>query len=147
MVDLERLLMDVAQRRADLREAEDAASAARMYAEQTPEWLSWQQHRETVLAASDALDAAETAARIEILAEYERTKNKAPVAGAGVRVLRKASYVLAEALAWCKENAPALLTVDEKKFVKADLDGAPITWLEVPTATIATDLSMYEENG
>lgn len=144
MTLIEELLEEVAEKRLALRKAEDAAAVARILAEQTPEWLEYEQRRDCVTALRYDLVAAENATRAAVLLDFETTGNKAPAKGVGVRVLRKASYVLADALAWCRDNAPALLTVDEKKFVKADLDGAPITWLEVPTATIATDLSMYE---
>ena len=144
MTLIEELLEEVAEKRLDLRKAEDAAAVARILAEETPEWLEYERQRELVNGLRDDVAAAENATRAAILLDFETTGSKAPAKGAGVRVLRKATYVLAEALAWCRQNAPALLTVDEKKFVKADLDGAPITWVEVPTATIATDLSIYE---
>ena len=144
MDNLEELLEEVAEKRAALRKAEDLSALARIIAEQMPEWQEYEMRREIVNDLRDDVGAAEAATRIAILAEYEHTGSKAPLKGAGVRVLRKASYVLAEALAWCKDNAPALLTVDEKKFVKADLEGAPITWIETPTATVSGDLSEYE---
>ena len=144
MNDIEQVLVEVALQRKALVSAEDWMASRRAFAELTPEWLDYEAAREIMTDAKDALSAAEAAARIAILAEYESTGSKAPAKGAGVRVLRKATYVLADALAWCRQNAPALLTVDEKKFVKADLDGAPIEWIETPTATIAADLSIYE---
>ena len=44
---------------------------------------------------------------------------------------------------WLRENAPAYLTVDTKRFEKAvdGLSGVPVTWEEKITATIATNLS------
>jgi hypothetical protein len=145
MTDLEQALRDVAVIRRVLGAAEDVAAATRTVAELTPEWLAYERARDEAESYKDDLAAVEASARIAILAEYERTQNKAPVKGAGVRVLRKAIYKIADALTWCRANAPALLTVDEKAFVKADLPGSPIEWIETPSATLATDLSMYED--
>jgi hypothetical protein len=145
MTDLEQALRDVAVIRRVLGAAEDVAAATRTVAELTPEWLAYERARDEAESYKDDLAAVEASARIAILAEYERTQNKAPAKGAGVRVLRKAIYKIADALAWCRANAPALLTVDEKAFVKADLPGSPIEWIETPSATLATDLSMYED--
>lgn len=145
MTNLEQLLMDVSVARRVASAADDVVAARRAVAELTPEWLAYETAREDASACKDVLGAAEAAARIAILAEYEKTQNKAPAKGAGVRVLRKPTYALSDALAWCRANAPALLTVDEKAFVKANLPGAPITWIETPSATLAADLSMYEE--
>jgi hypothetical protein len=141
---LEELLLNVAINRAVLAEIEDLSAKAKATAELTPEWLAYRQAHDDVMTQRDILTIAEAAARAEILAEYEHTKNKAPAKGAGVRILRKATYSIVDALAWCRANAPALLVVDEKAFVKADLLGSPIEWIDVPSATLATDLSIYE---
>jgi hypothetical protein len=111
----------------------------------TPEGLVYAARKQELVESKELLTRAETEARDAILAAYRETGNKKPAEGAGVRVTRKARYDLAIATAWAQTSAPALLVLDAKAFEKANLPGAPIEWEETPTATIATDLTMYEE--
>jgi hypothetical protein len=81
------------------------------------------------------------------LADYKATGSKKPHPGVGIRVSTKLVYDPAVALDWAKTNVPAALVLDTKTFegfVKAST--APVTFVsivEMPTATIATDLSEY----
>jgi len=143
MSDLGQLLGDVAKWRRQVDMEKNGVVILQERLAETEPWVILQEAKASLALAQGALGTCEMRARDEVLAEYGRTQNKAPIKGAGVRVLRKATYVLADALAWCRANAPALLTVDEKAFAKADLPGAPITWEENATATLATDLSEY----
>ena len=112
----------------------------------TPEGHVYEARSRELAECKELLARAETEARDAILAAYRETGSKKPAEGAGVRVTRKARYDLAIATAWAQASAPALLVLDTKAFEKANLPGAPIEWEETPTATIATDLSMYEED-
>lgn len=64
--------------------------------------------------------------------------------GIGIRVTKKVQYDSDEALAWARENAPDLLTLDTKRFEKAVKAGtftsAPAEVFEVPTGTIPSNL-------
>lgn len=98
--------------------------------------------------ARETVTLAEEAVRFWTLHLYRKTGNKKPVSGVGVRILQKALYDMGAALAWCKVNAPAFLSLDTKHFEQAalaGLPGAPVEITETPQATIAADLSMYEE--
>jgi len=103
----------------------------------------------TDLARSeDALKTTEAALRTEIVAQFKATGNKHPAAGLGIREIVELNYLESDALEWAKEHAMCL-TLDKKAFekvVKAINGALPFVVQEtVPTATIATDLSMYME--
>ena len=110
MNELEQALRNVARLRRSVMQAEDWVAVRRARVEITPEWLDYETAQKVATDAKNELSEAESAARTAILAEYERTHKKTPAKGAGVRVLRKASYILADALAWCRASAPALLS-------------------------------------
>jgi hypothetical protein len=111
----------------------------------TPEGVAYTKLKEDLAESRDLLKRAEAEAREAILAAYRDTGNKKPAEGAGVRVTRKARYDIAVATTWAQESAPALLVLDTKAFEKANLPDAPIEWEEIPSATIATNLTMYDD--
>jgi hypothetical protein len=82
--------------------------------------------------------------------EWEESGNKKPFPGIGIRVTKKFGYDFDKALEWSKENMPALLTLDVKKFEKvltvSEPAGLSLNIDYVPIATIAKDLSMYLED-
>jgi hypothetical protein len=70
-------------------------------------------------------------------------KNKKPFAGVGIRVGTLYTYKHEDAFEWAVEHKAAL-QLDRKAFeqvCKTDLKPGFVTVQEVPTATIATDLS------
>lgn len=95
------------------------------------------------------LDAGIREAAIE---DYKVTGNKKPWDGVGIREVTKYDYDLPKAVEWAKQNMPAILTVDKKKFEKVLSVTSPETLPETikvykeTTATIASDLSMYKED-
>ena len=94
-----------------------------------------------VLQATDQLQLAELALRTLALAEYDRTGNKAPGPGVGIREVTRLEYAEAEALAWAVEHTVAL-KLDKAAFEKI-VKAAPLPFVASvtePQATIATDL-------
>ncbi len=91
--------------------------------------------------AEDALAAAEAALREAAVAEYVATGSKAPAPGVGIRVTKGLQYDAAQAFAWAKDTGMALV-LDKKAFEKiAPAANLPfVVTIEVPSATIATDL-------
>lgn len=73
--------------------------------------------------------------------DYERTENKAPCPGVGIRLTTELEYEPAKALQWAKDTK-LCLALDVKAFEKVaatnDLEFVQIK--KVPTATIARDL-------
>ena len=67
------------------------------------------------------------------------------ISGLGLRITNFLEYDLAEVTEWCKENAKLLFKLDVKEFEKmADKVNVPgVKKINVPTITIATDLSSY----
>lgn len=101
-----------------------------------------------------SLSELEASIREAAIADYKVTGNKKPWDGVGIKEMTKYDYELAGAIKWAKENAPMVVfeTVDKKKFEKILSVTDPKTLPEYirvykePTATIASDLSMYMEN-
>lgn len=84
--------------------------------------------------------------REELVRIYEQSGDKSPAHGGGIRVRRLLSYDAQEACDWCRANAPALLTLDAKRFDQvAEVLGAPVELVEEPQATISRDLSDWLE--
>lgn len=94
-----------------------------------------------VLQATDQLQLAELALRTLALAEYDRTGNKAPGPGVGIREVTRLEYSEPEALAWAVAHNLAL-RLDRNAFEKIVKVQPPpfVTALMETHATIATDL-------
>lgn len=125
-----------------LNEAEAAMRA-------TPEGQAYAEAQDAWTSLREEMTQAQADARLAILDAYAATGSKKPAPGAGIRVNRDVVYDFDEAMAWCRESAPALLTLHIAAFRKAalaGLPGAPAEIVERPTATIASDLSMYLED-
>ncbi len=82
----------------------------------------------------------------ERAAVYAEFKENLPV-GLGLRVNHTLKYEINQITDWCKENAKLLFKLDVKEFEKmADKVDVPgVEKIDVPTITIASDLSMYLE--
>lgn len=83
--------------------------------------------------------------------EFLVSGNKKPWDGIGIRETTKIDYDEKLATEWCKHRLPEALTIEKKKFEKFvgtfDQEDLPafVSITKVPTATIASDLSEYEE--
>jgi hypothetical protein len=90
--------------------------------------------------------------REEAINQFEMTGSKHPWQSVGIREVTKYDYDLPKAVEWAKQNMPAILTVDKKKFEKVLSVTSPETLPETikvykeAIATIASDLSMYKED-
>lgn len=83
-------------------------------------------------------------AKEERAAIYAEFKENLPV-GLGLRVNHTLKYEINQITDWCKENAKLLFKLDIKEFEKmADKVDVPgVEKIDVPTITIASDLSGY----
>jgi hypothetical protein len=106
-------------------------------------------YQSIIVDARDALsqiDELEKVLRFKALAAYSINGIKKPHPALGIRVTNKVVYDPKEAEAWSKENLPTAFTFDTKFFetyVKNVANVPCATIEQVPTATIATDLSEY----
>lgn len=91
----------------------------------------------------------DTQARGLTLDAFKATGDKEPASGATVRLYKRVLYDVAQALQWCKTNAPIYVreVLDTKPFEKAaehmHAADAPWTIEYDPRPTLATDLSEY----
>ena len=143
---IEEMLTNVAVVRADVEAARETMEAAQQAMWDTPEGIAWKAAVSVYEGQRGWLAQEENGVREAIVDAYDLTGNKKPADGAGVRIIKKVRYDLDEAVAWCKENAPAFLSLAAKPFEKAvlsGLPGAPAEIEEEPQATLARDLSKY----
>lgn len=146
MTDLTEALRLVARNRKAVRQMAEEMESANAEMCATPEGMAYLAYKTAHAELKAQSASAEAEARQAIISAYEASGNKSPAPGAGIRVKPVPVYDIARATEWAQRFAPALLVLDTKTFEKANLPGAPIEWTETPTATLATDLSMYEEN-
>lgn len=108
-----------------------------------PEYQAYGRALEALQQARFAAERDEQAVRDEAEALYRQNGEKHPHPSIGIRVSRIPRYDPQAVYTWLLSNAPTYLTVDTKRFEKAadGLPGAPVTWAEKVTATIATDLN------
>lgn len=103
----------------------------------------------SVTAATENLNQAETELREITLLEYFENGNKKPAEGVSIRETIKPVYDPEVALEWAKEHKLALIpeSLDVKAFEKIVKTSTPdfVTLSIEPQATIATDLSKYLE--
>lgn len=108
-----------------------------------------------LLAAKDtaaiAMNEAENAARAAAIEAYAAAPdNKKPHPALGIRVSTSLNYRDEDALTWAiVHNMPGLLKLNKPAFEKTlkagAVDGIEVTEEAVVTATIASDLSEYED--
>jgi hypothetical protein len=108
--------------------------------------------RPDVIAAEAAYDAtaqeigeAETSLRGAVVKLYEKTGNKAPMPGLGIRVYSTFEYTVKEATEWAKTHMPVALILDKKEFEKYLARRAEeelpvfVKLIRTPKATISDD--------
>ena len=125
-------------------------TTARLQRELTDSRQKWEaENAELIEHAKQAgvsLADVEGNLRLAIVAEYERTGNKAPADGCGVRVTSRYDYDEKVALSWATDHG-LCLKLDTKAFGEVckteSMRPNFVTVEEVPTATIATDLSKF----
>jgi hypothetical protein len=133
------------------KEAEAAAMVAQALAalDATPEASVLRMRQAMQREAADLRQSVERLVREMAVAHYQATGNKAPAPGLGIRVGKRLVYDAGEALAWCKEHAPNYVRLEERldavrfEAGAATLEGAPVEVQEVPSASLARDLSDY----
>ena len=144
-MDLNQAIEAVRESRAKFYDAKALQSELQKILEAASAYRAVDAAWDVVYACITEVDALEATLRELTIAEYERTGNKAPAEGVGIRVKRGVVYAKDIAHAWIRKNMQVLLKPDWKGFetyVKSssDLDGVPAEIVEVVTATIAKEL-------
>jgi hypothetical protein len=142
---MEQLLRDLAVTRAQQREHQRRAEELGEALRETEAWRAWRDAQKGGEAAMSEAQRLEAQVRTGALALFEATRNRTPVAGVRIETVRRMRYNAQEALAWCRQYAPALLALDRDLFVQVapHLPGVPIQLEDTPEAHIADDLSAY----
>ena len=141
------LIVRLAQARARLNEAKSAREA--LLAAVTDS-ADYKLQLEFITQAQADIETATAAIKDEALGAWTATGSKKPHPAIGIKVMTKLVYGYTEATDWAKDNAPAMLTLDAKLFEAFAKTAAakkqPLSFVgynEVPTVTIASDLSEY----
>lgn len=128
---------------------ENAKALQKMMIEEVKADPKYQELEAFVQAESAAMQETETKVREIVTMEFDRTGNKKPFPGFGIREYTKVDYDLGEATNWAKANMPIALTIDKKLFEDA-VKKMPASVLpdfiqvnHVPTVTISKDLSAW----
>ena len=122
----------------------DAMAVWQAKLEQTEEWKGLQELKAGVRTQGDLLAKSEQSLREMVYAAFKETGDKSPVAGATVKQFKRVDFNPAEAMAWCKIHAPALVKeILDPSYAKIaeNLTGAPIEVTYETRVQIATDLS------
>ena len=147
------MVIDVTELRAQVREVHvhrqvlsDISAAMATYQaklEQTEEWKGLQELKAGARTQGDLLAKQEQTLREMVYAAFKETGDKAPVAGVTVKQFKRVDFNPAEAMAWCKVNAVALVkeVLDPNYRNVAEALGGPVSITYEPRVTIATDLS------
>ena len=130
---MERLVMAARSQR--VKEIHAELSATPKGQEMIDAYLLLDETRERVKALESCL-------RAEAVAEWERTSNKKPAPGIGIRKMTGLEYDEHGALMWCMAKHTGALRVNKREFEKAARVLKPdfVTFTETHTATIARDL-------
>jgi hypothetical protein len=132
--------------RHQIERAQESVDEADRELRDTPQWKCFSEmtaYKAGIQKMAADLQQTVRALAIEIYAE---TGDKKVWPGIGIRVSEEIEYDSAEALAWCRENAPGLLVVDTKAFEKVAVAmGAPVKRIAKITPTIAADLDKAQE--
>jgi hypothetical protein len=143
MTEYNELLSKLAAHRLTLATAKEMQGALVKTFEETPSYLAVSAN---ISDATIQIDELSKQLREIALADYKATGSKKPHPAMGIRVNTKVVYDPKQAETWAKENLPTAFTFDTKFFevyVKNVADVPCATIKQVPTATIATDLSEY----
>jgi hypothetical protein len=147
MSEYSELLAKLAAQRLIRATAQEMKTAMVKTFEETP---SYQAVQGNIASATNQISDLEKDLRELALADFKATGSKKPHPAMGIRVTAKVVYDPKEAEAWAKENLPTAFTFDTKFFevyVKNVANVPCATIEQVPTATIATDLSAYLKEG
>lgn len=114
--------------------------------EELPEWGRLQKYKQMLEEVRQEERDLENQIRQQAVEEYQRTGEKKPAAGIGIRVYKKLKYEPEQARAWCYTNLREALRLDKtafEKYAKGVADVKPIGFVEFyeePSATIAKEL-------
>jgi hypothetical protein len=143
MTEYNELLSKLAAQRLTLATAKEMKAAMVKTFEETP---SFQAVATNIESADNQISELEKELRLKALADFSVNGIKKPHPALGIRVTAKVVYDHKEAEAWAKENLPTAFSFNSQFFevyVKNVADVPCATIEQVPTATIATDLSEY----
>jgi N-methylhydantoinase B/oxoprolinase/acetone carboxylase alpha subunit len=145
MTEYNELLAKLAAQRLTLATAKELRTVMIQNFEES---TTYQAIQANINNAAQQVDELSDQLRELALADYKATGSKKPHPVMGIRVSLKLTYDPAVALDWAKTEMPAALMLDTKTFeafVKS-ANTVPLTFVDyqqIPSATIATDLSEY----
>jgi hypothetical protein len=144
MSEYNELLSKLAAQRLALATAKEMRTEMIQNFEESPTYQAIQANINNVAQQVDELSDQ---LRELAMADYKATGSKKPHPGMGIRVNLKFVYDPAVALDWAKTELRTALVLDTKAFeafVKASTVSLPFVEVQqIPSATIATDLSEY----
>jgi hypothetical protein len=143
---IEQKIIELAQARKRL-EAAKARKAACM--EKLQATVYWQSMASDIDQATKDVAALTDEIKAEAVSTYMQTGTKKAHPATGIRMTTEIRYNLDTALRWAREHLVEAITLDRPFFethAKAVAKTKPVECVEivqVPSATIATDLSVY----
>lgn len=95
--------------------------------------------------ARHELETVEEDLRRAVVNTFNETNNRKPHPACGIRMVKRLQYDPIQVTDWARIAAPMFLVLDVKAFEKValNLPGAPVAMLEVPSASIATNLAPW----
>jgi|GEM_PF-2438046 len=138
------LAKTVAERRQGIVAAKELTLRAESLMQETTAGRAFQLYSKQLEQVGESLSDAEDQLKSAVLELYEETKEKKPINGVEIKIVKTMTYISAIVLAWCRKNAPTLLIVNKKPFEKTAVEmGAPVKVKQEPKCYIAKDLSSY----
>ena len=138
------LAKGVAEKRQDVEVAKKERDSAGSLLKETAEGKHFELCAEHLMKEQEVLIVAEDQLKSAVLEVYEETKEKKPINGVEVKIVKTMTYISAIVLAWCRKNAPTFLIVNKKPFEKTAVAmGAPVDVKDEPKCYVAKDLSSY----
>ena len=147
MSNLGELIERLREARRMMNDAETDAALAVQAMWETVEGKTATKAKDALVQAREAAALADDDVRVATMSFYHETGNKHPATGVNIRIKRLVHYAEGvtedAAIVWCRQNAPALLTVslNHRLFEQLVLEGivaktiAMVT--EMPEVTIA----------
>ena len=127
-----------------LAQAQERLRAAEVVLELTSEYQKVLDIKSHIKMLISDVQTEEEYLRMNALTAFKETGDKAPVSGVTVKQFKRVDFNPAEAMAWCKIHAPALVKeILDPGYARIaeNLEGAPIEVKYESRVQIATDLS------
>ena len=143
------MLYELARANENLENSNDEVDRRKEELKQCPAYVLLSAAEEEAQKTKSNIQELRSEVNALTLEAYEKTGEKKPAPGVGIKVGKKLVYREIDAFDYCQESLPAALKLDTGKFekyAKAVYEVQPLDFVtieEVPQATIAKDLSEY----